>query len=265
LPILSIITICKNESESIERTILSVIGQTFTDFEYIVIDGGSTDGTKEIIEKYKDKIDKFISEPDKGIFNAMNKGISLSNSEYVCFLNGGDYFAENNILERIFENKTDSDIIFGDLIFSLKSGRKYTKKSPDKISQYYMMSDSIPHPGTLIKRELFDEIGFYDENYKFTSDYEFFLRAIFKFNMSYSHLKFPLAVFNLKGVSSILEKTKEVKAEREKAQNMYLSNKCIMIFKLFKPFFLVVRKLKYLSFYFQNSEFRIQNSEFGSQ
>jgi glycosyltransferase involved in cell wall biosynthesis len=252
LPKLSIITICKNEAESIEKTLLSVIAQTFTDFEYIVIDGGSKDGTKEIIEIYKDRIDIFISEPDSGIFNAMNKGICLSNSEYVCFLNGGDYFAENNVLERIFENKTDSDIIYGDLTFCLMSGRKYTKKCPDKISQYYLMSDSIPHPGTLIKRELFNEIGLYFENYKVTSDYEFFLRAIFRFNKSYTHLKFPFAVFNLKGVSSILEKTKEVKTERKMAHNLYLNKRKILIFKLFKPFFLFVRKLRYLSFYLRS-------------
>jgi glycosyltransferase involved in cell wall biosynthesis len=254
LPKLSIITICKNEAESIESTILSIISQTFTDFEYIVIDGSSKDGTKEIIEKYKDKINKFISEPDSGIFNAMNKGINLSNGEYLCFLNGGDYFADKTVLEKIFEKRPDSDIIYGDLIFILKSGRKYTKKCPDKISEYYIMSDSIPHPGTLIKRKLFDEIGLYNENYKYTSDYEFFLRAIFKFNKSYSRMKFPFAVFNLKGVSSILEKTKEVKAERMMAQDLYLSKNSILIFKLFKPFFLFVRKLKYLSFYLRSQK-----------
>ena len=120
---LSIITICYNIKDEIERTCKSIVGQTWQDFEWIVVDGGSTDGTLEVLKKYSDRIDILISEKDSGIYNAMNKGIKLANGEWLNFMNGGDNFASNDVLEKVFKNKNyEADILYGDMSYH-KNGK----------------------------------------------------------------------------------------------------------------------------------------------
>jgi len=111
-PKLSIITVNLNNAEGLRKTIESVVTQTFTDFEYIIIDGGSTDGSVEIIKLYADKITYWVSEPDKGIYNGMNKGIMVAKGEYCQFLNSGDWLVNENVLKEVF---ADVDIVYGDL------------------------------------------------------------------------------------------------------------------------------------------------------
>ena len=122
LPTISIITVAYNASNTIETTILSVVNQTYPNIEYIIIDGGSTDGTIDIIKKYESKITKWISEPDKGIYDAMNKGINLARGEWINFMNCGDSFYENNTLQVISDtiiNSKDINVIYGNSIISL--------------------------------------------------------------------------------------------------------------------------------------------------
>ena len=198
---LSIITVCLDEATTIEHTLKSVANQKFTDFEFIVIDGGSTDGTLDIINNYHDQIDVLISEQDTGIYNAMNKGIKAAKGEYVSFLNAGDYYCNSLVLVNAFQSTDGEDIIYGDIVAELSNGTHIRKEIPGKLGKLYMTFDTIPHPGTLIKKNLFEDLGLYNENFRIASDYEFFLKAIFSHNCSYKYIPIPFAVFNLMGVS----------------------------------------------------------------
>jgi glycosyltransferase involved in cell wall biosynthesis len=233
---LSIITICLNEAGTIERTIQSVLNQTYYDYEYIIIDGGSTDSTVEIINKYRDRISHFISGPDSGVFNAQNKGIKLSIGDYLLFLNAGDYLSNDNILEQIFSNNPVSDIIYGDIFIKLNSESIFKKKLPEKMTKNYLFSDTLPHQSSLIKRELFDRIGLYDEKLKFASDYDFFLKAIYRYNSSIEHIPLPISVYNLKGKSSKIKNRSKLNAERRLSQKSNFNKMNYYIFNILKPF-----------------------------
>ena len=175
---LSIITINLNNADGLRKTIESVILQTISDFEYIVIDGASTDGSVDIIKQYSDKITYWISEPDNGVYNAMNKGILKATGDYCLFLNSGDEFSSNKSLIKFnFFFDLNIDILYGDL--TVKNGiEEYYKTYPDKLTFKYFRSDTLPHPASFIKRKLFHDICMFDEKLKICSDWEFFVIAI---------------------------------------------------------------------------------------
>lgn len=244
---LSIITVCKNDAENLKKTIISVINQTFKDYEYIIIDGASNDNTIDVINKYKEYISKFISETDSGIFNAQNKGIRYSKGDFICFLNAGDYFTNSDILKNVFEEKLKADIIYGDINYKLNSGLIYRKKSFKKMTGLKFLIESLPHPSCFFKRTLFERVGKLDESFRMTSDYEFFLRAILKYNCSTYYIPIPVSVFNLEGLSSKYEHSHQAKTERGKIQEKYIDTKTLKIFKIFRfPIMFFLKKLRYL-------------------
>jgi len=211
---ISIITINYNNGFGLERTIKSTINQDYLNFEYIIIDGDSEDDSKKILEKYQSKIDYFISEPDNGIYNAMNKGINISTGKYLLFLNSGDELCNNLVLTEISKTLKDNfDIYYGDLIF-LNQGVHDYQKYPDKLSFSFFYETSLPHPATLIKKELFEELGNYNENLKIVSDWEFFLKAICKFNKTYKHINIDVSVFDTNGISCDENNKKIIDMER---------------------------------------------------
>ena len=164
---LSVITICYNEP-NLEETCKSIVNQSWQDFEWIVIDGGSNKETLDIFEKYKYRIDKFVSEPDNGIYNAMNKGIKLAKAEYIAFMNAGDSYYNENSLQEFLNNGLDKDIIYSDIYFL--ADKPYIKKYPDILDKRFWFLDSLPHQATLVKRELFEKYGLYNEEYKIVSN-----------------------------------------------------------------------------------------------
>lgn len=169
---ISIITICYNSSKTIEQTILSVLGQTYQNYEYIVIDGGSTDGTVDILHKYSRKIN-WISEPDRGIYDAMNKGIRLSKGEWLNFMNAGDCFASNDVLEKIFSYEYPEDIkfLYSDTYFENKNFQRTFAPHDHTIMR-------INHQSSIYKKELHYEHGFYVVTPKIIiSDLLFFLQV----------------------------------------------------------------------------------------
>lgn len=169
---ISIITICYNSSKTIERTILSVLGQTYQNYEYIVIDGGSTDGTVDILRKYSRKIN-WISEPDNGIYDAMNKGIRISKGEWLNFMNAGDRFASNDVLEKIFSYEYPEDIkfLYSDTYFENKNLQRTFAPHDHNIMR-------INHQSSIYKKELHYEHGFYVVTPKIIiSDLLFFLQV----------------------------------------------------------------------------------------
>ncbi|MBE8723933.1 glycosyltransferase family 2 protein [Flavobacterium hungaricum] len=199
---ISVITINFNDQKGLRKTLESVTGQTYADFEFIVIDGGSTDGSKELIAQYQDKINYWVSEKDTGVFNAMNKGIKQSSGEFLIFMNGGDCFYDNKVLENIAADLTSEyDIYYGDN-YKDNNGSKRLKTYPEKLSFSFFYNSSINHQSTFIRRTLFDSIFYYNENYKIASDWEFFVYAICFKNVSYKYLRKTIAVYDFTGISS---------------------------------------------------------------
>lgn len=199
--LLSIITINYNNIKGLKRTLESVVNQTWKEFEYIVIDGGSTDGSENYIKSESDNISYWRSEPDKGIYDAMNKGILKANGEYLLFLNSGDHFYNNGVLEKnhIFLNKADLIYFNLNIIENLNS---WVKKYPKYLSFSYFNIDTLPHPATFIRKDLFNIVGLYDENLKIVSDWKFFITSICKHNCSYINIDRIMSSFYTDGVCS---------------------------------------------------------------
>ena len=215
-PLISIITVNLNDLEGLKKTIKSVFDQTWQEFEFIVIDGGSTDGSKELIEENKERIDHWVSEPDNGIYNAMNKGIELASGEYLFFLNSGDHFVNPQILENNREFITGYDLIYFD-INVVEEADTYLRYFPEKLVFSYFTKHTLPHQGTFIKAELFKNVGYYDEKFKIVADWKFFLESICDFNATYHKVDDVLTYHYLDGVSTdpknwslIVEERKEV-------------------------------------------------------
>ena len=163
----SIITVNLNNLEGLKKTINSVFIQTNNSYELIVIDGGSTDGSKEFIEANKHKIQYWVSEPDKGVYNAMNKGILAAKNEYLFFLNSGDLFFDDQVIENCLPHFNDNcTCISGTISFYEGEDEISTKKHPEKMTFSFANSRIISHQATFIKREAFLKYGLYNENNK---------------------------------------------------------------------------------------------------
>lgn len=202
---LSIITVNLNNKVGLQKTIDSVISQTFKDFEWIVIDGGSTDGSKELIEKYSNYISYWVSEPDKGIYNGMNKGIKHSNGEYLLFLNSGDILHTNSIIDFILSDQLTEDIIIFDILLQGKG--KKIKKDLSLLSSLsvvsFLLYSTFPHQSTLIKKKLFKECGMYNLDYRIVADWVLFFEACVFKDASYIYKKGTiLSEYDLSGLSS---------------------------------------------------------------
>lgn len=196
---LSIITVNLNNRDGLKRTIDSVVSQTFTDYEWIVIDGGSTDGSRELIEQYSDRFAYWCSEPDKGIYNAMNKGISHAKGEWLQFLNSGDVLYSNNTLASVFSSKYDADVLYGDSIYVGKD-KSFPHICPDPMSLSYLYSDFLNHQATFYNKSVFDRYS-YDETNRIYSDWQLSLRLILD-GKKFTHLPYYIVYYNFEGLSS---------------------------------------------------------------
>jgi glycosyltransferase involved in cell wall biosynthesis len=175
---LSVITIVYNNVKDIERTMLSIFNQTFTDIEYIVIDGASNDGTLEVINKYKSKITHLISEPDKGIYDAMNKGLALAQGEYVLYMNSGDEIYAPETVTEIFESAVAADIYYGETEMYNENWQSLGQRrhqAPEAFSwKSFRQGMSISHQAIYIRRSLLEP---FDLRYKYSSDIDWILKA----------------------------------------------------------------------------------------
>lgn len=200
---LSIITINYNDKTGLERTIASVMSQTWRDFEWIIIDGGSTDGSKKVIESLNANpnanITYWCSEADKGIYNAMNKGILKAQGEYLNFLNSGDAYHAPNVLESVFAKKVwmDADVLYGNYYDIYEDGNVIPQKLPETLDLAFLMKRPINHQSTFIKRELFSE-DLYDESYKIVADGKAFMKWMMN-GMKFFHLNTFVADFYMGG------------------------------------------------------------------
>ena len=224
---LSIITINYNNAEGLRKTLASVASQTYADIEHIIVDGGSTDGSVEVIREYEQSLAsrlsplasnlKWLSEPDSGIYNAMNKGIKMANGEYLLFLNSGDYLVDADTLKNVFADADDVDIIYGDRINVWKDGLERNRDSfPDHITGYFLYRGMISHQASFIKSDLFVKYGLYREDLKYGADWEFFLRTFLLYNCTYQHIYQNVVYFDCLGISSVAENNKEMWDERKR-------------------------------------------------
>tara|TARA_B110000211_G_C14090125_1_gene558566 strand:- start:861 stop:1604 length:744 start_codon:yes stop_codon:yes gene_type:complete len=214
---ISIITVCFNSEKTIRDAIESVLSQRYPDIEYIIIDGLSKDNTMSIASEYDDKISKIISEPDNGIYDAMNKGIMLTTGDVVAFLHSDDVYENNTIISDIvncFDNSTQG--IYGDLIYTSKVDLnkviRYWKSddfSPSLLSKGWVM----PHPTLFLRRDVYQKYGAFDMSFKIASDYDFMLR-ILKDNIAVKRL--PKVIYKMRvggesnrSIKNILHQTKE--------------------------------------------------------
>lgn len=202
---ISIITICFNSAETLEKTILSVAEQSYKNMEYIIIDGNSKDDTLAIIKKHEDKISKWISEPDKGLYDAMNKGIAMATGDLIGILNSDDTFYSTTVIEEIanFHKQNDIEASVGNIIQHNEDGkivRLYSSKywNPKKLKIGFMP----PHPSIFLKTTLFSTYGSYDLGFKIGADYELIIRFFLKNNISWKYSGITTTAMLVGGLSS---------------------------------------------------------------
>lgn len=229
-PIISIITISYNIVDEIERTIASIKSQKFTDFEWIVVDGQSSDGTAEIFKKNDKLIAKLISPAPAGPYDAMNKGAELATGELICFLNGGDEFYDKDALQHVWlaylEDK-DSDLFYGDTDVISEDGTSKSTNYP-KLSKRFLLKSMINHQAIFCKLSSFNVVGPFDITYRICSDYDWLLRALYSKGMVAKKIDTTIAKFHLGGMSSYVD----VFSEREVIQKGYYSTVYIRVNKL---------------------------------
>lgn len=203
---ISIITVSYNSKSTIATTFQSVANQTYKNLEYIVVDGGSEDGTLDLIKKYEKYIDKWISEPDKGIFDAMNKGVQMATGDVVGLLNSDDLFNSDRVIEKVmevFNSNKDLDSLYADLYYVSQTDIR-------KIVRSWVTGDMKPfksgwhpaHPTFYVKKRVYDSFGLYDISLKLASDFELMLRFLERYKISTHYLKEPLVRMRLGGASN---------------------------------------------------------------
>lgn len=227
---LSIVTINFNNLDGLKKTTESVINQIGRDFEWIIIDGGSTDGSKEYIISLNDNLNRngwnpisyWCSEPDKGIYNAMNKGINKVDGEYLLFLNSGDNLVDDGVVGDFLVEGFNDEIVSGNLM--IDGNVEIIRYAPEvqEIDLGYMQTKSINHPCTFIKRTLFERIGLYDEDLKIVSDWKWFLMATIQFSCSYKKWNRIVSNFNTDGISEQPESWHIQMSERNKVLQSFL-------------------------------------------
>lgn len=200
---LSIITINLNNCNGLKRTIDSVISQTFKDFEWIVIDGGSTDGSKELIEQYADLFAFWVSEPDKGIYNAMNKGIAHAKGDWLQFLNSGDWFYENTTLYNVFSKNFDDDILYGDVTYVDSTNAKIVRKEskPNNIDLFYFYHNTLCHQASFYRKKVFDN-NLYDESFSICGDIAMNIKLLIS-GYRMRHIPFCIINFEEGGIGAV--------------------------------------------------------------
>jgi glycosyltransferase involved in cell wall biosynthesis len=243
-PLISIITVVYNGEKHLEQTIKSVIEQSYDNVEYIIVDGGSNDSTLDIIKKYEDKIDYWVSEEDEGIYHAMNKGITLASGDIIGLINADDYY-EDNIFEEIVSTyeKNKCDLIFGDCTTITLQGDMKINRAMPQCKKYTFLPCSLSwiwfgmlfnHPASFISMDWYKKYGLFDDSYKIAGDYELLLR-LYRSGGTFSQIKKNLAYFREGGISTSLEYSTLLYNEKKKIlrdANYVIGNLSIFIKKL---------------------------------
>ena len=217
-PLVSVITINRNNATGLARTLASSAAQSCTDFEHIVIDGASTDGSVDLLRNGSFKVHVWTSEPDRGIYDAMNKGIKTARGRYLLFLNSGDEIFAADSLKDAASVVTGHDIYYFDLDIRGAAGGtpavSQVKTYPQELTFSFFGRDSLPHQSSFIKADLFRRVGLYDEAVRIGADWKHFLLSVCRHNCSYQYTPMTLGVFYADGISSDPANTAELRRER---------------------------------------------------
>ena len=209
----SIITINYNNKAGLQKSLNSVVHQSSKNLEFIVIDGGSSDGSAEILKKESSKIDYWVSEKDNGIYHAMNKGILKANGEYLLFLNSGDFLVNAEIIESVIPLLHGSAVIYGNQLID-----EALDTYPDRLTfGYFFNHGTLPHQAAFIRKELFNKYGLYNESLKICADTVFFMKVLCKYNETYKHINVPISQINLNGMSAQPQNWKVIQSEIQQA------------------------------------------------
>lgn len=228
--ILSIITINLNNKTGLQRTFESIITQHFSNLETIIIDGGSNDGSIDIIEKYSSHINKWISEKDNGIYDAMNKGIKMASGEYILFLNSGDYLYNEHALSNTFSENPTEDLLFCNVELKTSNGVQILHTEKDNFE--FLISGYVVHQGVMFKKSLFEKIGFYNTKLTLAADYEFIIKAIFIYKCSTKISDTVLVSYDgIHGLSSVTENKEALKNQRYTALESVFDKRIINTIK----------------------------------
>jgi glycosyltransferase involved in cell wall biosynthesis len=195
-----------NGEKHLEKTILSVINQSYKNIQYIIIDGGSTDGTVEIIKKYQHQIDFWISEPDNGIYDAMNKGIGYATGDLIGIINSDDHYIDDSIelVARAVVEYPEADVFHGNLIYIQKSGIKEIRRSRENLSKYKLYKMPVNHPTVFIRASCYKKYGMYDTKYKFAADFDLILKYLIDYKLIFKYMNHTIAFMHGGGTSSTL-------------------------------------------------------------
>ena len=203
---ISIITVCYNSSSFIRFAIDSVLSQSYSDIEYIVIDGGSNDGTLDILDEYVDYISHFVSESDKGIYDAMNKGIALATGDIIGILNSDDFYIDEFVIDKVVkEFERNIECLYADLVY-------VRSENLNKVIRYYDSSQFTPskfaygwmpaHPTFFVKKDIYNKYGVFRTDLKIAADFDLILRFLYTHNLTYSYIQEPIIKMRMGGVST---------------------------------------------------------------
>ncbi|WP_395051083.1 glycosyltransferase family 2 protein [Flavobacterium sp.] len=213
-PKLSIITVNFNNFIGLQKTVESVASQTWKGFEHIVIDGGSTDGSVGYIESKNELFEYWVTEPDRGVYHAMNKGIAKASGEYLLFLNSGDHFYNKKVLEKNQHVILDYDLIYFNM-YVIGENKKFIKEYPGTLSFAYFLKDNLPHQAIFIKKKLFQTVGLFKDDFKIVADWKFFIDSVCRYSASYLHVNNTMTTFYLDGISSLPENRVVINDEKQ--------------------------------------------------
>lgn len=219
---LAIITICYNDRAGLERTFASVHEQTTGQFDHIVVDGGSTDGSVELVQANTHRIRQWVSEPDGGIYDALNKGWRMTDAPFVLFMNAGDTFTAPDVVERVLPMLGgEVDVVYGDAQLADERGVYGVKPHPRRLTSAWLMKEVVAHQSQFIRRTLLERTGGYDIRYQVVADYAFLARAFWKEHAGFRHSGLAVCVYDTRGFSARSDRKKQLMDERKAIQQRY--------------------------------------------
>lgn len=247
---LSIITINRNNAAGLEKTMQSVASQTYKEFEYVVVDGASTDGSVEVVKRLESEFAhiKWVSEPDSGIYNAMNKGIRMASGDYVQILNSGDCLVTDDVTERMLEALEKSDnpsMLYGNMIKCFPDGHKVVDKcfAGQEITMLGMYSGTLNHDPVYIRRSLFEKYGFYDEDLKISSDWKWFLQAIVLGDEKPQYVDVEVTLFDMTGISEDAKWKERIRMERQEVLEKAFPAACLKDYERYAGDIYMMRRI----------------------
>ena len=248
---LSIITINRNNAAGLEKTMRSVATQTFKEFEYIVIDGASTDDSVEVIKKLESQFAhlKWVSEPDSGIYNAMNKGIRMAMGDYIQILNSADCLASDDVTEDMLvelEKQCRPSILYGNMVKCFPDGHKRVDKcfAGQEITMLGMFTGTLNHDPAYIRRDLFEKYGYYDESLKIVSDWKWYLQAIILGGEKPQYVDLDVTLFDMTGISENADSKQKIKEERNNVLEEMIPSVYLYDYKSYSGDIYMMRRIR---------------------